>query len=203
VGAGRGTGRRCQTGRVSYVFGGRPGKQDPELAKAAQRRRAAFAKDIGDEYGRAFAHEPPPRKRRWTGIVGLVLVLFAGFGLIPLLRGSDGGLVRVSCDQPAVGVSAGTVLPGDKAAWQVAGPDSGEYVITIDGGGKITAPPSGGVRTDVGLVLAGPFRITGCRSTQTVFTAPTNRGTHEITLYRRASSAAAFAPVAGDALKVG
>ena len=195
-------GWRCETGRVSYVFGGRPGKQDPELAKAAQRRREAFARDIGDEYGRAFAHEPPPKRRRWSSIIGLVLVLFAGFGLIPLLRGSDGGLVRASCDQPAVAASAGTVPPGGKAAWQAAGPDTGEYVVTLDGG-KVTTDPSGAVRTDAGRILAGPFRISGCRSTQTVFDAPTDRGTHEITLYRRAPNTATFASVADDSLKVG
>lgn len=187
---------------MSFVFGGRPGKQDPELAKAAQRRRDAFARDIGDEHGRAFAHEPPRRRRRWTEIVGLVLILFAGFGAIPLLRGSGGGMVRRSCEAPAIAASAGVVSPGDKAAWQVAGPDAGDYVVTLDGG-QVTTDPSGAVSAGGGRVLAGPFRISGCRSAQTVFDAPADRGSHEITLYRRTSATGSFTAVADDVLKVG
>jgi hypothetical protein len=196
VGAG---GPGCQTGVVSFVFGGRPGKQDPELAKAAQRRREAFARDIGDEHGRAFAYELPRARRRWSGIVGLVLLLFAGFGAVPLFRGSDGGLVSRQCDQPALGVSAGTVSPGNQAAWQVAGPDSGDYVVALDSGG-VAVDGSGAVTAVSGRVLAGPFRLTDCRSTQTVFDAPTGSGTHEITLFRRTS--ANYVAVAAEGLKV-
>jgi hypothetical protein len=184
---------------VSFVFGGRPGKQDPELAKAAQRRRESFARDIGDERGRAFAHELPQRRRRWSGIVGLVLLLFAGFGAVPLLRGSEGGLVSRQCDQPAIGVSAGLVSAGDRAAWQAAGPDSGEYVVTLDSGG-VAVNRAGVVTATSGRVLAGPFRLGGCRSAQTLFDAPAGHGTHQITLFRR--TAANYVAVASDGLKV-
>jgi hypothetical protein len=186
VGAG---GPGCQTGVVSFVFGGRPGKQDPELAKAAQRRREAFASDIGDEHGRAFAYELPRARRRWSGIVGLVLLLFAGFGAVPLFRGSEGGLVSRQCDQPALGVSAGTV----------SGPDSGDYVVALDSGG-VAVDRSGAVTAGSGRVLAGPFRLTDCRSAQTVFDAPAGRGMHEITLFRRTS--ANYVAVASEGLKV-
>jgi hypothetical protein len=185
---------------VSYVFGGRPGKQDPELAKAAQRRREAFARDIGDEQGRAFAHEEPPRRRRWSGVVGLVLVLFAGFGAVPLLRGSEGGLVSRQCDRPAIGVSSGRVLAGDQAAWQAAGPDSGEYVVTLDSG-AVAVGRGGAVTVPSGRVLAGPFRLADCRSTQTLFEAPAGHGTHTVTLFQRTSTT--FAAVASEGLKVG
>jgi hypothetical protein len=185
---------------VSFVFGGRPGRQDPELKRAAQRRREAFARDIGDEYGRAFAHEPPRGRRRWTSLVGLGVVLFAGFGLIPLLRGSAGGLVAQQCDRPAVGTSAGVVAPGGRAAWQVAGPDAGEYVVAVDSGG-VAVDGSGTVTAKSGRLLSGPFRLDGCRSAQTLFDAPTDRGTHEITLFRRTTGS--FAAVADAALKVG
>jgi hypothetical protein len=170
------------------------------LAKAAQRRREAFARDIGDEQGRAFAHELPRQRGRWTGVLGLVLLLFAGFAAVRLLRGSEGGLVTRQCDQPAIGVSAGVVPPGGRAAWQVAGPDGGEYVVTLDSAG-VAVNRSGAVTATTGRVLAGPFRLTGCRSAQTLFDAPTDRGTHEITVFRR--TAADYAAVASEGLKVG
>jgi hypothetical protein len=185
---------------VSFVFGGRPGRQDPELAKAARRRREAFARDIGDERGLAFAHEEPRKRGRWTGIVALALLLFAGFGMIPLLRGGDGGLVERQCDQPAIGVSAGTVLPGGRASWQVAGPGSGEYMVMVDGSG-VAVDRAGAVTATSGRILAGPFRLDNCRSAQTIFDAPAERGTHEITLLRRTS--ADFAVAASDEIKVG
>jgi hypothetical protein len=180
-------------------FGGRPAKRDPELAKAGVRRREAFARDIGDEHGRAFAHEEPRRRSRWTSLLGLGLVLFAGVGLIPLLRGGDGGLLPVQCDRPAVGVSAGLVAPGRQAAWQVAGPD-GEYVLTLDSGG-VRVAAGGAVVATSGRVLAAPFRLAGCRSAQTLFDAPTDRGSHELTLFQRTGTT--YQPMASDTLKVG
>jgi hypothetical protein len=182
------------------LFGGRPGKNDPELAKAVVRRREAFARDIGDEQGRAFAHEEPRRRSRWTSLLGLGLVLFAGIGLIPLLRGGDGGLLSRQCDRPAVGASAGLVAPGSRAAWQAAGPDSGEYVVTLDGDG-VRVDAAGGVVAPSGRVLAAPFRLTDCRSAQTLFDAPTQRGSHEVTLFRRTGTT--YQPVASTEVKVG
>jgi hypothetical protein len=187
---------------VSFVFGGRPGKQDPELAKAAARRREAFARDIGDEYGRAFAHEVPRQRRRWTSIIGLVLILFAGFGAIPLLRGSGGGLVQRQCDRPVIGASAGVVSPGGQAAWQVAGPNGGDYAVAVDSDG-VAVDKSGAVTVTSGQLLAGPFRITDCRSTQTLFDAPSEPGSHEITLFQRDAKTAKYSAVADDVLKVG
>ena len=187
---------------MSFVFGGRPGKQDPELAKAAARRREAFARDIGDEYGRAFAHEAPRPRRRWSSVIGLVLILFAGLGAIPLLRGPGGGLVRRQCDRPAIGASAGVVSPGDQAAWQVAGPDGGDYVVAVDSDG-VTVDKAGVVTATSGRLLAGPFRISDCRSAQTLFDAPTERGSHEITLFQRTAKTAKYTAVADDVLKVG
>lgn len=185
---------------MSFVFGGRPGRQDPELAKAAARRREAFARDIGDEYGRAFAHEPPRQRRRWTSIVGLVLILFAGLGAIPLLRGSGGGLIERQCDHPAIGVSAGVISPGDQAAWQVAGP-SGDYVVAVDSDGVAMA--GGVLAAKAGRVLAGPFQLADCRSAQTLFDAPADPGTHEIRLYQRSAQTGKYTAVADAGLKVG
>lgn len=185
---------------MSYIFGGQPGRQDPELAKGARRRRQAFARDIGDERGLAFAHELPRRRRRWSGIVGLVLLLFAGLGAIPLLRGSGGGLVSTQCDTPAVAASAGVVSPGGRAAWQVAGPDGRDYVVALDSDG-VRVDRAGAVTAVGGQILAGPFRLTGCRSEQTLFVAPAVRGPHLVALYQLTDGA--YRSVAADQVKVG
>ena len=192
---------RCQTGGVSEVFGGARGRRDPELARAAQRRREAFARDIGDERGRAFAYQPPGRRRRpWSGIIGIGLLVFAGLGAIPLLRGSDGGLVPRQCERPAVGTAGETVPPGGRTAWQVAGPDS-EYVVALDGG-RVTVDAAGAVDVTSGRLLAGPFRLSGCRSAQTLFDAPGESGSHEVTLFRR-TGGSGYARVASAELTVG
>jgi hypothetical protein len=185
---------------VSEVFGGR-GRRDPELEKAAQRRREAFARDIGDERGRAFAYQGPAQRRRWSGIIGIGLLLFAGLGAIPLLRGSDGGLVPRQCERPAIGTSAEVVNPGGLAAWQVAGPDRGEYVVALDSA-EVTVDRAGAVSVRSGRLLAGPFRLSDCRSPQALFDAPAGSGSYEVMLFHRAA-AGGYVRVAADRLKVG
>lgn len=167
---------------------------------AARRRRESFASDIGDERARAFAHQEPRAPGRWSGILLIGLLVFSCFAAIALLRGSPGGLVRVQCNQPDIGTSAGVAQPNGQAAWQAAGPESGEYAVALDAG-AVTADGSG-LRADTGRVLAGPFRLTGCASAQTVFDAPTRRGRHQITLFHRTGSGP-YAPVAGASLRVG
>jgi hypothetical protein len=185
---------------VSFLGGGRPRREDPELAAAARRRREAFAADIGDEQGRAFAHESTPRRSRWTGIVGIGVLLLAGIGVLGLLRGGDGGLISPDCDQTALGVSAGVVEPGGKAAWQATGPGGVDYVVTLDAG-AVRADGSGALTADTGRILDGPFRITGCRSLQTLFDAPQQEGLHDVRLFRRGPTG--WTAVTAQELKIG
>lgn len=181
---------------MSFLFGGGSGRKDPELAAAARRRREAFAADIGDERARAFAHVEPRGPNRRTGLLLVVLVVFAGLSLIPVLRGPAGGLVEVRCDQPAVGVSSELVAPGGRAAWQASGPDTDDYVVALD---STSVRPDGTV--EGGRVLAGPIRLDGCASAQTLFDAPTTRGPHQVTLFRRTPDG--YSSVASDTLRVG
>jgi hypothetical protein len=189
---------------VTFLFGGGPGRRDPELAAAARRRREAFARDIGDEQGLAASREEPVtrrRRRRWTPLIFIVLVLFSTVGAIPLLRaGNVGGIVRPQCDHPVVRVSAGEVRPGHQAAWQAAGPAQGPYVITLDAA-KVTVTAGEAVTVPSGRLLAGPLSLSGCRSRQTLFDAPTEPGEHLVTLFRRTASG--YQGVARTVLRVG
>jgi hypothetical protein len=188
---------------VSFLFGARRPREDPELAAGERRRQEAFARDIGDEHALAWSRARPVgvrRRRRWTPAVFVGLVLFATLGAIPLLRaGSAGGLVRRQCDQPVIGLSAGRTQPGHEASWQVAGPRDVMYVLTLDAD-RVTVSGSGGVAATPGRILAGPFDLPDCRSTQTLFAAPTEPGDHLVTLFRR--TADGYQAVARTTLKV-
>jgi hypothetical protein len=184
---------------VSFLFGGRQPRQDPEMAAAQRRQRAAFAADIGDEKGRAFAHELPIRRGRWTAILGLVLLVLAAVAVVPLLRGGPGGLVRADCVQPDIGASAGLIQPGSRASWQAAGPADTDYVVTLDAGA--VRGTAAAVTPDTGRILAGPLRLTDCRSAQTLFDAPTGSGHHDLRLFHRTNSG--WVAVASADLKVG
>ena len=161
---------------------------DPAPGAAAQRQRVRFARDIGDEAGLAWAHEPRRKRSRFTVGTAAVLAGFAVVGALPMLfSDSDGQLVPATCDRPAVAVGRSPVEAGSKFAWQVAGPEQGPYVVTM-GAGAVTGPPSGRVTVDTGRVLAGPTALAGCRSAQTVTDGPATAGSAEITLFRRTAS---------------
>jgi hypothetical protein len=166
----------------------RRGRRDPAEEAAAARQRARFARDIGDEQGQAWAHEPRRRRGKFTIGTTAVLVLF-GLGTVPLFftGGGEGGLLDSNCDRPGIEVSAGKLTVGDKFSWQAAGPAAGPYVVTIDAA-TVTGPATGPVTPDAGRVLAGPTQLTGCRSTQTVTDGPDRTGVHEVALFRRAGS---------------
>jgi hypothetical protein len=189
---------------VSFLFGGAPGRKDPELAAGLRRQREAFARDIGDEHALARSREEPVtrrRRRRWTPVIFVALVLFATIGAIPLLRvGSAGGIVRPQCDKPVIGVSAGKVQPGQLAAWQASGPAEGTYVLALDAD-EVTIGAAGRVTVESGRLLAGPLSLSGCRSHQTLFHAPAQPGEHLLTLFQRTPSG--YQRVARAVLKVG
>lgn len=161
------------------------GRRDPGRGEAARRQRARFARDVGDEAGLAWAHEPRRGRSRFTVGTLAALVLFAGLGALPmLLNDSDGGLLKADCGTPALESSPGRVGPGQNFAWQAAGPQSGPYVVTLDAA-EVSGEPGGSVRVATGRVLAGPTGFPGCRSEQLVAAAPQEKGGHEVTLFRR------------------
>lgn len=163
------------------------GRREPAREEAARRQRVRFARDVGDEAGLAWAHEPRRRRSRLTGGTALVLVAFALLGALPLLLRDGDGLVRPDCVRAAVGAGPSRVDAGGKFAWQAAGPDSGSYVVALDAR-EVTGPAAGPVQVVTGRVLAGPTVLNGCRSAQTVVTAPDQQGGHEIVLFRHAGS---------------
>ena len=162
------------------------GRRDREKDAAAARQRARFARDVGDEAGQAWAHQPRRRRSRFTVGSAAVLVAFAALGAVPmLLNHSDGRLLQPDCQRPAVEVGPSRVRAGTDFAWQAAGPETGPYVLTVDAA-TVSGPAGGPVTVDTGRVLAGPTALTGCRSAQTVVDGPTVAGGHEVALFRRA-----------------
>ena len=189
---------------MSFLFGGPTPQDDPERAEAARRQREAFARDIGDEHTLAWSRQRPSgvRRRRWSPLIFVVLVLFAFLGAIPLLRsGGDGGIVRRQCAQPVVGVSADRVTPGHRAAWQVSGPETGPYVVAVDAERATVSAAGAAAAAPSGTILAGPFALPDCRSQQTLFDAPPVPGKHLVTLFRRTPTG--YSAVAQTVLNVG
>jgi hypothetical protein len=169
------------------VFMPGEGRRDPEQAEAARKQRARFARDIGDEHALGWAHEPRRPRRRFTKGAIIVLILFAGLGVLPLLFHSGDGLLPANCSTPALESSPDRVGPGRSFAWQVAGPAEGSYVVTIDVP-EVTADADGGARVAGGRILGGPTTLPGCRSPQQVAAAPEVTGTHEVNLFRRSGA---------------
>ena len=160
------------------------GRRDPERAAAARRQRARFARDIGDEGGQAWAHEPPRKHSKFTVGTLVVLILFAGLGALPMLFHHGSGLLPANCTTPALETSPDQVGPGLRFGWQLAGPAEGSYVVTIDAA-EVTSDAVGGARVAGGRILGGPIALPGCRSAQMLATAPEQTGIHEVTLFRR------------------
>jgi hypothetical protein len=154
---------------------------------AAARQRARFARDLGDEQGQAWAHEPRRKRSKFTIASAAALAGFAALGALPMFFSSDGQLLPAGCDRPAVKVGTTRIAAGRDFSWQAAGPEQGPYVVTLDAA-AVTGPPAGPVRTDAGRVLAGPTALTGCRSAPAVTAGPTGTGSHEVTLFRRTAA---------------
>lgn len=159
------------------------GRRDPARVEAARRQRVRFARDVGDEAGLAWAHEPRRQRNKLTIGTVVALVLFAGVGALPLLLADGDGLLPADCATPALQTSPDRVGPGTSFAWQLAGPADGSYVLTVDAA-EVAGDPAGGVRVAGGQVLAGPMGLPGCRSRQLVAAAPQQAGSHEVSLFR-------------------
>lgn len=162
-------------------------RRDRGQDDAAVRQRIRMARDLGDEQGLAWAHEPRRKRSRFTVGSAVVLAAFAGLGAIPMLFHGGDGLLPANCDRPAVEVSGGRVPVGRDFAWQAAGPEQGPYVLTIDAA-TVTGPATGPVAADAGRVLAGPTVLAGCRSAQTLADGVATTGTHEVALFRRTAT---------------
>ncbi|HST66185.1 MAG TPA: hypothetical protein VLM05_13450 [Mycobacteriales bacterium] len=176
------------------------GRHDPGKDAAARRQRARFARDVGDEQGQAWAHEPRRRRSKLTVGTAVVFIAFVVFGALPmLLHQGDNGLVQANCDVPAVEAGPARIKAGTDFAWQAAGPVIGPYVVTLDAS-AVTGPATGPVTVDTGRVLSGPTALSDCRSAQTVTGGPSGKGSHEVTLFRR--SAAGWERVASASLDV-
>ena len=160
------------------------GRRDPQRAEAARRQRARFARDVGDEEGIAWAHEPRRPRSRFTIGTLVALVLFAALGALPLLFHRGDGLLPADCATPALATAPARVGPGLSFAWQVAGPAEGSYLVTIDAP-EVTSDAAGAARVAGGRILGGPMALPGCRSAQRVADAPGPTGAHEVSLFRR------------------
>ena len=174
-----------------------PRRRDRGREEASRKQRARLARDLGDEYGQAWAHERPrARRSRFTVVVAIVFGAFVILGALPMvLHKGDSQLVQPSCDTPAVEAGPARIQPGTNFAWQAAGPEQGPYVMTLDAA-TVTGPPAGPVTVDTGRLLAGPTALPGCRSAQTIAAGPENRGSHEVALFRRAGTGWARVAVA-------
>jgi hypothetical protein len=166
-----------------------PRRRDRGKDEAARMQRARAARDVGDEYGQAWAHVTPrARRSKFTVIVAAIFIAFAVLGALPLvLHDGDSQLVRPNCDTPAVGVGPATIRPGGDFAWQAAGPEQGPYVLALDAA-AVTGPAGGPITPDTGRVLSAPITLTGCRSAQTLAAGPDARGAHEVALFRRSGT---------------
>jgi hypothetical protein len=164
------------------------GRRDPGKEAAAQRQRARFARDVGDEHGQAWAHEPRRRRSKFTIGTVIAFLAFAVIGAVPmLLHKGDNQLVQANCDTPAVDAGPPRLRVGTNFAWQAAGPRTGPYVVTLDAA-TVTGPATGPVPVDAGRVLAGPTDLPDCRSAQTVTAGPGTKGSHEVALFRRSGT---------------
>ena len=164
------------------------GRHDPGKDAAARRQRARFARDVGDEQGQAWAHEPRRKRGKLTVGSAAVFVVFVVLGgLVVVLNGGGSGLVKPNCDTPALEAGPARIKVGTDFAWQAAGPVIGPYVVPLDAS-TVTGPATGPVTVDSGRVLSGPTGLSNCRSAQTVTGGPTTKGSHEVTLFRRSAA---------------
>ncbi|HEV7653232.1 MAG TPA: hypothetical protein VGP36_00640 [Mycobacteriales bacterium] len=164
------------------------GRHDPGKEEAARRQRARFARDIGDEEGQAWAHQPKRKRSKLTIGTTIVFLVFIVGGALPLLlHQGDGQLLQANCDTAAVEAGPTRTKLGTDFAWQVAGPRTGPYAVVLDAS-TVTGPATGPLTIDTGRILAGPIDLPDCRSAQTVTDGPGTAGDHVVTLFRRSGT---------------
>ena len=164
---------------MSFSFGGVRGHENPGLKDDNRRSRLHLARDINDE--RTLAHDAEPQIRRGRGWVWLAAAA-AGLAVLAVVgpRGGDDVRITTSCTTPGIAVAASQVAAGDPLGYRVTGPDSGTYVVTLDG-----RPVQG----DAGSLIsytqtdAGPaFTLQQCLSPTLRIAAPAGNGPHRLAL---------------------
>jgi hypothetical protein len=164
---------------MSFIFGGVRGHQDPGLKDANRRSRLHLARDINDEHTLAYDVEPQIRRSRgwlWLGIAAAVLAVLAVVGP----RGGTDVPIATSCTTPAIAVADTRVAAGDPLGYRVTGPDSGNYVVALDG-----QPVQGDAGSLVSYTqtTAGPaFRLQQCVSPTLRIGAPAGNGAHQLSV---------------------
>lgn len=170
---------------MAFLFGGGSPRTDAEQEAGARRRRVALARDLGDELSLARNVEPRPARQRRGGWIALALVGLALVGGVKLI-GGDNQLVPQDCRRPRIGLSAVQVSAGASVGWQVAGPPEVPYAVVLDGPAT-AAGDDRRVDVDAGSLVAGPFTVTGCRTSAALLTAPAAPGGHTVVLLARSS----------------
>lgn len=159
------------------------GRRDRTKEENARKRRVQFARDVGDEQGLAWQHEPRRKRSKFTIGTTAVFAAFVILGALPLiLHKGDGALLQPDCGAAAIESGPSRIQAGTNFAWQAAGPDSGQYVVVV-GGESVSGPTTGPVTVSDGTLLAGPLTLTGCRSAQTVAKGPATKGDYEVALF--------------------
>ena len=174
---------------MSFIFGGVRGRENLGLAEANRSSRLHLARDINDE--RALANDAElTQVRRTRGWIWLAAAV-AGLGVLAVVgpRGGDEVAITTSCTTPGIAVAASQVTAGDPLQYKVTGPDSADYVVTLD-----HRP----VRGDAGSLIsytqtdAGPaFRLQQCLSPTLTIAAPAGNGPHHLALLTTGSDGAA------------
>lgn len=166
---------------MSFLFTGRAGRQDRELAESNRRYREHIARDINDERvlaGRAEVAGHRPRSS-W-----LLLAVVAAFILLAtFVRGGSEVLpVTRSCTEPAVVVESTSVDAGATFYARSTGPGDASYILTVAG-----EPVQGQAdrQTTFEATPAGPaYQLTDCVSPTFLLAAPALPGDFELTLVR-------------------
>jgi hypothetical protein len=172
---------------VSFIFGGVRGHENPGLKDDNRRTRLHLARDINDE--RTLAHDAEPPIRRGRGWLWLAAAT-AGLAVLAVVgpRGGDDVTLATSCTTPAIAVGASQVAAGDALPFKVTGPDSTDYVVTMD---------DNPVQGDAGSLVtytqtpAGPaFQLQDCLSPTLLIAAPAGEGPHRLALLSTGSDGA-------------
>lgn len=183
---------------MSFLFGGARAHVNPETAEGRRRAERRFARDIGTEATLADdSNRGRRRMKTWPIVLIAVVMLLGGMGLLPRLSQFE---LTPSCTNPALALRDYDAAPQSTVEWKATGPDSGDYVLVLDGG---TVTDQSGTLTvaDGGAALSPVFRMTNCVAHQGLAT-PTGSGTHNVRLMHRATTDADYKEVTAVALTV-
>ena len=164
---------------MSFIFGGVRGHENPGLKDDNRRSRLHLARDINDE--RALAYDAEPQIRRGRGWVWLGAAT-AGLAVLAVVgpRGGDDVRITTSCTTPGIAVAASQVAAGDPLSYRVTGPDSGSYVVALDG--RPVQGDAGSLLTYTETAAGPAFALHQCVSPTLRIAAPAGNGEHRLAL---------------------